>query len=72
MAVALLTNQEIFSTYLVWGDERFQLTFMGDSTLATSWRITLDATLSFSMLVAVAAFYKWYGARRTEPDRWAR
>ena len=30
--------------------------------------ITLDATLSFSMLVAVAAFYKWYGNRRREPD----
>jgi len=67
MAVSLLTNQEIFNAYLVWGDERFQLTFMG-STLPTSWLITLDAGLSFSMLVAVAAFYKWYGGRRTEPD----
>jgi POT family proton-dependent oligopeptide transporter len=38
------------------------------STLPTSWLITLDAGLSFSMLVAVAAFYKWYGSRRTEPD----
>jgi POT family proton-dependent oligopeptide transporter len=67
MAVALLTNQEIFNAYLVWGDERFQLTFMG-RTLPTSWLITLDAGLSFSMLVAVAAFYKWYGSRRPEPD----
>jgi POT family proton-dependent oligopeptide transporter len=30
--------------------------------------ITLDATLSFGMLVAVALFYKWYGTVRREPD----
>jgi POT family proton-dependent oligopeptide transporter len=31
--------------------------------------ITVDATLSFSMLVVVAAFWKWYSARTgREPD----
>jgi len=67
LAIALLTNQEIFNAYLVWADEHFQLTFAG-TTLPTSWMITLDATLSFSMLVAVALFYKWYGTRYREPD----
>ncbi|HYE26789.1 MAG TPA: peptide MFS transporter [Allosphingosinicella sp.] len=67
MAVALLTNQQIFNAYLVWADQHFQLTFFG-TTLPTSWMITIDATLSFSMLVAVAAFFKWYGTRRREPD----
>lgn len=68
LAIALLTNQEIFNAYLVWADERFQLTFFGE-TLPTSWMITLDATLSFSMLVAVATFWKWYGERTgREPD----
>ncbi|QIL01784.1 peptide MFS transporter [Sphingomonas sinipercae] len=67
LAISLLTNQEIFNAYLVWADEHFQLTFAGN-TLPTSWMITLDATLSFAMLVAVAAFYKWYGTRRNEPD----
>jgi POT family proton-dependent oligopeptide transporter len=67
LAIALLTNQEIFNAYLVWADEHFQLTFAG-TTLPTSWMITLDATLSFGMLVAVALFYKWYGARHREPD----
>ena len=67
MAVALLTNQEIFNAYLVWADQHFQLTFFG-TTLPTSWMITIDAALSFSMLVAVAAFFKWYGTRRREPD----
>ena len=71
LAVSLLTNQEIFNAYLVWADEHFQLTFFG-TTLPTSWMITLDATLSFAMLVAVALFYKWYGMKRREPDELAK
>jgi POT family proton-dependent oligopeptide transporter len=67
MAVALLTNQEIFNAYLVWADQHFQLTFFG-ITFPTSWMITIDASLSFAMLVAVAAFFKWYGTSHREPD----
>jgi len=68
MAVALLTNQQIFNAYLVWADKQFQLTFMG-TTLPTSWMITIDATLSFSMLVAVAAFWALVGKKTgREPD----
>lgn len=67
LAVALLTNQEIFNAYLVWADQHFQLSFFG-WTVPTSWMITIDAAVSFSMLAAVAAFYVWYGKRRREPD----
>ena len=67
MAVALLTNQEIFNAYLVWGDQQFDLHFM-NYTMPSSWLITLDATLSFSMLVAVAAFWKWWSFKHREPD----
>lgn len=68
LALALLTNQEIFNAYLVWADEHFELTLLGER-LPTSWMITIDATFSFSMLVAVAAFWKWWGASgRREPD----
>lgn len=68
MAVALLTNQQIFNAYLVWADQHFQLTFFG-TTLPTSWMITIDATASFSMLVAVAWFWKWKADKTgTEPD----
>jgi POT family proton-dependent oligopeptide transporter len=65
LAIALLTNQEIFNAYLVWGDQQFDLTLLNNTS---SWLITVDAALSFSMLVAVAAFWKWWGTRRTEPD----
>ncbi|MCJ1960587.1 peptide MFS transporter [Novosphingobium mangrovi (ex Hu et al. 2023)] len=68
LAIAMLTNQEIFNAYLVWADERFALTFFGHK-VPTSWMITIDAALAFSMLVAVAWFWKWRAGRTgTEPD----
>ena len=65
MAVSLLTNQQIFNAYLTWGDQHFDLTLLNNTS---SWLITLDAAVSFTMLVAVAAFWKWYGTRGREPD----
>jgi POT family proton-dependent oligopeptide transporter len=65
MAIALLTNQEIFNAYLVWGDRQFDLRMLNNTS---SWLITLDAALSFSMLVAVAAFWKWWSVKHREPD----
>jgi len=67
LAISLLTNQEIFNAYLIWGDQHFNLQFM-DTTLPSSWLITLDAILSFAMLVAVAAFWKWWSLKHREPD----
>jgi proton-dependent oligopeptide transporter, POT family len=65
LAVSLLTNQEIFNAYLVWGDQQFDLTLLNHTS---SWLITVDATVSFAMLVAVAAFWKWWGNNHREPD----
>jgi POT family proton-dependent oligopeptide transporter len=65
LAVSLLTNQQIFNAYLTWGDQQFDLTLLNNTS---SWLITVDAAVSFAMLVAVAAFWKWYGTRRVEPD----
>ena len=67
LAISLLTNQEIFNAYLVWGDQQFNLNLLGWKFPST-WLITIDAAVSFSMLVAVAAFWKWWGTRRREPD----
>ena len=72
MAIGLLTNQQIFNAYLVWADQQFQLTFFG-TTVPTSWMITIDAAVSFSMLVAVAWFWKWRAAKTgTEPDEFGK
>jgi POT family proton-dependent oligopeptide transporter len=65
LAVSLLTNQEIFNAYLTWGDQQFDLTLLNNTS---SWLITVDAAVSFTMLVAVAAFWKWWGSHHREPD----
>jgi len=65
LAVSLLTNQEIFNAYLVWGDQQFDLTLLNHTS---SWLITVDAAVSFAMLVAVAAFWKGGGTHHRETD----
>lgn len=67
MAAAIVPNNQIFNAYLVWGDQRFDLTFMG-TRLPTTWLVTLDAIVSVSFLAGVALFYRWYGKRWREPD----
>jgi len=65
LAIALLTNQEIFNAYLIWGDQHFDLTLLNNTS---SWLITVDAAVSFAMLVAVATFWKWWSINHREPD----
>lgn len=65
LAIAMLTNQQIFNAYLVWGDKHFDLRLLNNTS---SWLITVDAAVSFAMLVTVAAFWKWWATRRREPD----
>ncbi|MGZ8281889.1 MAG: peptide MFS transporter, partial [Allosphingosinicella sp.] len=67
MAVAIVPNNQIFNAYLVWGDERFDLVFMG-TRLPTTWLVTLDAIVSVSFLAGVALFYRWFGKHWREPD----
>ena len=67
LAVAIVPNNQIFNAYLVWGDQQFDLSFMGKK-LPTTWLVTLDAIVSVSFLALVALFYRWYGKRWREPD----
>jgi POT family proton-dependent oligopeptide transporter len=67
LAIALLTNMQIFNVYLIWGDAQFDLNFFG-TRLPTSWLVTLDTIVSVSGLVLVAGFWRWWGKSRAEPD----
>ena len=67
LAVAIVPNNQIFNAYLVWGDQQFDLVFMGKK-LPTTWLVTLDAIVSVSFLALVALFYRWYGKRWREPN----
>lgn len=68
LAISLLTNQEIFNAYLVWADSKFTLNLFGIQ-MYSSWMITIDAAVSFSMLVVVAWFWNMVGKKTgREPD----
>ncbi len=67
LAISIVPNNQIFNAYLVWGDQQFDLMWRGEK-LPTTWLVTLDAIVSVSFLVLVAAFYRWYGKRWQEPD----
>jgi POT family proton-dependent oligopeptide transporter len=67
LAVAIVPNNQIFNAYLVWGDQQFDLVFLGKK-VPTTWLVTLDAIVSFSFLALVALFYRWYGKRWREPN----
>jgi len=44
LSVAMLPNQQIFNAYLVWGDQKFDLRLLNNTS---SWLITVDAAVSF-------------------------
>jgi POT family proton-dependent oligopeptide transporter len=67
LALALLPNQQIFNTYLLWADAKFDLTFFG-RRLPTTWLITLDVAVSFGMLLGLSVFWRRWGFRHHEPD----
>lgn len=67
LAVAIVPNNQIFNAYLVWGDQQFDLFWMG-AKLPTTWLVTLDAVVSVGFLAGVALFYRWYGKHWREPD----
>ena len=67
LAVAQVPNDQIFNSYLVWGDRQFDLVFFG-AKLPTTWLVTLDAIVSVAFLAGVALFYRWYGKHWREPD----
>ena len=67
LAIALLTNMQIFNVYLTWGDQHFSLDLFGFS-FPSSWLITIDSVVSVTFLVLVAAFWKLWSLKHREPD----
>ena len=67
LAAASVGNQEIFNAYLLWGQDNYDFVLFGYH-LQTTWLISLDAMLSTACLVGSVAFWRWWAARRPEPD----
>lgn len=67
LAVASIGNQELYNAYLLWADRSYDLNLLG-MRMPTTFLATLDATVSVLFLVAVVAFWRWYGKHWREPD----
>ena len=66
LAAGIVGNQQIFNAYMLWAPATIDLVFFG-RTMPTTWLITVDSVLSASALLAVLAFWRWWGRRFTEP-----
>jgi POT family proton-dependent oligopeptide transporter len=67
LAIALLTNMQIFNVYLTWGDQHFSLNLFG-FTFPSSWLMTIDSIVSVTFLILVAVFWKLWSLSHREPD----
>ncbi len=67
LALSGVGNQEIFNSYLVWGNANYRLTFFGQE-MPVTWLISLDAIISSIFIVASVAFWRWWAKRRREPQ----
>jgi len=67
LAVASVGNQQIFNSYLVWGEKAFSLTILG-ITLPVQSLISLDSVISTITMLLVILFWRWWAKRWTEPN----
>ncbi|MGD0143658.1 MAG: peptide MFS transporter [Rhizomicrobium sp.] len=67
LALATVGNQQIFNSYLVWGEKAFNLTFLGFA-MPVEWLVSLDSIISTVTMVLVIIFWRWWATRWTEPN----
>lgn len=67
LALSELGNQQIYNTYLVWGDAQYARTFFGFEAPVT-WLLSVDAFIALSMILAVVAFWRMWSRKHREPD----
>ncbi|WP_255586805.1 peptide MFS transporter [Hephaestia mangrovi] len=67
LAIGSIGNQELYNAYLLWADRSYDFNLFGHR-MPTTFLATLDATVSVTFLVAVVAFWRWYGKHWREPD----
>ena len=67
LALSLVSNQQIFNAYLIWAEKDYQHVFFG-MAMPISWMLSIDALVSTVLMIAVIAFWRWYGRRWPEPS----
>jgi POT family proton-dependent oligopeptide transporter len=67
LVLSAVGNQQIFNSYLVWGDANYNLAFFG-RTMPVTWLISIDAFISTGTIFLSLLFWRWWSKRHREPD----
>ncbi|HTJ65256.1 MAG TPA: peptide MFS transporter [Alphaproteobacteria bacterium] len=67
MAVGSIGNQQLFNSYLTWGEANLQHEFFGH-TMPITWLLSLDSIVSAILIALSVAFWRWWATRWTEPN----
>jgi POT family proton-dependent oligopeptide transporter len=71
LAAAVLGNQQIFVTYLVWADKSADLTVLGIKFFAEDL-VSADAFVSVGCLAGMVVFWRLWAKRFQEPDEFGK
>jgi POT family proton-dependent oligopeptide transporter len=66
LTIAIIGNQQIFNSYLVWAEQSADLIFFGRK-MPTTWLVTLDSIISVSFLGASVVFWRLWSKKFPEP-----
>lgn len=66
LALATISNTEIFNGYLLWGDKAYHLTLFGIPITASSL-VSLDGLVSTCTTFAIVFFWRQWNLRRSDP-----
>lgn len=66
LAIATLSNTDIFNGYLLWGDQAYQLEILG-FRMPTSWLVSLDGFVSTFTVLGIVWFWRAWNRRRPDP-----
>ncbi|AQS89229.1 peptide transporter [Neoasaia chiangmaiensis] len=66
LAVATISNTDIFNGYLIWADRYYQLTFLGYN-MPASWLVSMDGFVSTFTVLGIVAFWRVWNRYRSDP-----
>ena len=67
LAAALIGNQQMFNTFVIWGEATFDLRFLGFE-MPVTWLLSIDALVAVGCTLLAIAFWRAFSRRRKEPD----
>ena len=67
LMLSAVGNQQIFNSYLIWGDANYDLVFFGRS-MPVTWLVSLDAFISTGAILLSLLFWRWWSKHWQEPN----